>query len=220
MKYIKKFEAKRIRTVPVDNRSALEKMRKEWEEIEDRSPWDFDYFWTKIFTYSNGSEFQEFCRDFERDKSNNGCEPHLNMEYYDPSYGADRTKNPEFAYDVEWKKRNGSIKIMANTGGASGGSCYDEGIDDGARSYETYYSVETESFISLLKNVLYGIFGRARNPSGIGDVEKIASLIQKTSDIKDDTYTNNEYYGNYDDYSYITISLWDLYKFLVLNDFF
>lgn len=214
MKYLKTYEVRKYtkRTEKESDLSKLKLLYSEWEKIEDNTPWDFEYFWNKINNYWS---------NYQDRYSSSNTEAQIYLEYQQNySEYLDRYDSI-LTNDEKWRKRNGFIRVSVNTGGASGGSCYDEADDEGAQPYDTGNTISYDDFDDFLKHILYGIFGRSLNPAGIGDVEKISKIIKDNPfkyRVKEGSYSENEYYGNYNDYSYIQISLWDLYKCISIND--
>lgn len=100
--------------------------------------------------------------------------------------------------DVNFWNSDGEIFIEVTTGGASGGSCWDEadGID-GAVEYEGYSGPEITGF-EILKEILQSF------EPDITD-EKVNAILADIS-TKEDTSVN-EYYGNYTDSYRVTIDL-------------
>ena len=185
-----------------EDKMKLAKLKVDWQSFEDNHPWEFDYFWKKVYDYANNWE--------ERYHGNDDYEYEIEME------SSKRDNNYPHAYkDKEWRMRNGTISVKCKTGGASGGSCWDTGDDDGAQPYSTGLYLEISDITAIIEHLLYSIFGRNH---AFADVPKlIEKLKTEYRIIHEDSYCENEYYGNYTDYNFYYISLWDLYQFLAKN---
>ena len=92
---------------------------------------------------------------------------------------------------------DGEIVIDVTTGGASGGSCWDEADDEGAVEYDGYEGEEITGF-EILKEILQSC------ESDITD-EKVNTILSGISS-KEDIH-EYEYYGNYRDAYRVTINL-------------
>jgi hypothetical protein len=178
-----------------DHINRLSDLKKSWQDFEDQHPWEFDYFWDKIAAYANNWQ--------DRYKSNRELEYEIELE----SYGDNREylKN-----DTDWRKRNGRILVKTETGGHSGGSCWDDGTSY-ARPYETGLTVGYEDLEKFLEHILVSIFGRNH---AFADIPKLLEELRKSSIIHEDSISTYEYYGNSRDYQWCEVKLWDLYQFL------
>jgi hypothetical protein len=178
----------------------LNDLKKSWQDFEDTCPWEFDYFWDKVSAYYHSHESSyKGNRDFEYD---------IVLEHY-------QNKNSFIEKDKDCKKRNGYIRVKANTGGFRGGSCWDG--DDSAIEYYTGYRVEWQDLRNFIEHILYSIFGKNH---AFADIPKILDKLDESNIIHEGNYTNYEYYGNSDDYQWYEVKLWDLYQFLAKEESF
>jgi hypothetical protein len=184
----------------------LSKMKTSWQEYEDEQPWEFDMFWDKISQYYN---------DWQR--RYHGSVGYYEIEMYGSAPESSYTRyhgntNRSVIYQSEeWRKRNGRIQVKVNTGGSSGGSCWDSGDDPGSQPYETGdYTDFHDQLGPFLEHILTYILGH-NHP--LYDIKQLVQELYQEGPVHTDTYTNYEYYGNYDDYSLMWVTLWDLYKF-------
>jgi len=165
----------------------LSDMKKEWMDFEDTQPWEFQYFWNKVNAY-----WSDYNSHFIG-KSRNEYE--LKMVENSVS-------------DIEWRKRNGSISVSTETGGYSGGSCWN---DDPAEPYSTGNYVDIDDFLEYIEHILVYIFG-----SNNKDIKSLLEYLRNSPHgiIKEDSNTDYEYYGNSTDHQFLSMTLWDLYKVL------
>jgi hypothetical protein len=198
---LKKFKEHKIK-VGESEEDKLSKMKSSWQEYEDDQPWEFDLFWSKMEKYYN--DYQHHYRD----NSSSYTEYELNLYEYGPR--DERSKKSVIFNDKEWQKRNGRISISVRTGGASGGSCWDTGDDPGAEPYDTRETAEFSKLKPYIEHILFYILGHNHL---LYDIKQLVDEIPYNI-IHEDTYTNYEYYGNYDDYSFMWVTLWDLYKYM------
>ena len=98
---------------------------------------------------------------------------------------------------IDFWNNDGEIIIDVTTGGASGGSCWNELDDEGAVEYEGYTGEEITGF-EILKEILQSF------EPDITD-EKVNAILSDISS-KEDTSVN-EYYGNYTESYRVTIDL-------------
>ena len=177
----------------------LDMLKKSWQEIEDKYPWDFDYFWNKIYTYSN---------DYEHRYNGNGnYDYEICVEFY--------KGNPSFIEkDLDWRKRNGYIMVKTSTGGYTGGSCWD---DSDPQPYSSGNEVEYQDLKNFIEHILYYIFGKNH---AFADIPELLKKLDASSIIHEDIYTEYEYYGNSTDYQWYEVKLWDLYQFLAKEESF
>jgi hypothetical protein len=211
MRRLLKFnEAKKLKSIKKDLNN-IQDIKKIWQEFEDEQACDFDHFWNKILNYSN-----DYQNAFHRNSNNTHIEYTYELVYrgsesiYNRSDGTGGRPTPN---DEVWGRRMGYIKAYVNTGGYSGGSCWDD-EDNYARPYETGYSIDSEDLTICIDHILTSIIG-TNHP-----FVKIPDLIKKlevSGLIQEDCWTNYEYYGNSDDYNGYYITLWDLYVFLSKN---
>lgn len=213
MKRIRSFnEAKSKKVVQETHEEKLNKIKSEWVRIENQTPWEFDYFWDKVNSWYKNERFVPTNGDLE-----------VNMEGFRSHYMDrniySRGDDNIFMKDIEWRKRNAVIELIVNTGGYSGGSCYDTGEDEVSQPYETGNSINLSDFIDVMESLFYYIFG-SNHP--FGDVKRLIDKLKEDfwNYGTEDDFTKYEYYGNSDDYSFISINLWDLYKFLSKNEAF
>lgn len=191
MKYIKKYE------------SQLQSEISEWEKIENRCSWGFDYFWDLLDKYSN---------DYENMYHSNRYDISVSL------HGSSR--NNELEGSMDWRKRNGFISVSTSTGGWGGGSCWN---DDPSEPYETGNEVTYDDLKETIKHILQAILGKTKDYFSIGTIDDLLDILFKEPwnwGIHEDTTTDYEYYGNSTDTMYMKISLWDLYKFLSKYDAF
>lgn len=167
----------------------------------------FDYFWDKINKcYNEGSYYIP----------NSPFDININMMEFNISNLKKDIELPENANAVA--KRNGTISIKIETGGYSGGSCWN---DDPAEPYETGNSISYDDFKEALKNILNNALGNKTYT--FGSLDELLDILFKDPwkwGIYENTDTEYEYYGNSTDYMFIEISLWNLYKFLSKYDAF
>ena len=190
----------------------LKSLTSKWEEVEMNSGCDFSLFYDKIIKCYNQLYTTNQFRPTNRD-----------LEYtiditYNSDYSRDNNDQNNFlSRNESWNKKNGGIKVKCNTGGVSGGSCWDESE---TQPYETGYDITFEDFKEFLGHILRMIYWYASDDDHYHNVNKILSKLESDRNgyVKENTYTNYEYYGNYDEYKVIYITLWDLYVFLSKSD--
>lgn len=175
-------------------------LKKSWQDFEDQNPWDFEYFWQKIEKYASDYE----TRNQDARGISNG---YVDFKVETMSYDREN-------HDPDWQKRRARISAQTCTGGWSGGSCWDDGY---ARPYETGNSLDMDDFLKWVGCILYHIFGKSHP---FADIPELLQKLRESNLIKEDDYTNYEYYGNSDDYILYYITLWDLYQFLAKNSAF
>ena len=98
-----------------------------------------------------------------------------------------------------------SIRVTWNTGGASGGNCWDDTepvYHESDVEAPSFY--DSEDYISIIKKFC---------PSMLFDKAAVLSNL-----IYEGSYSENEYYGNYEDYSYQEIEITDLVDFINKNE--
>lgn len=222
-RHIKKFDESKL-----DSEEVLSSYKEVCNDIDDRSYITFDQFFDNLdfgafdidysiissLNYSNigyaaSGNYNRFRGEFTTTIKGNTMRFHTS--YYD---GNSCPKGLESS--IEWKKRNIYFYVEVNTGGASGGSCYDTGDDDGARPYDGD-SLDLYTYIfQYLKNVFDKILSNYAND--ITSTELCNILYNDPSIIKEDSRCDSEYYGNYSDYSCYYITIGDLFEFLSKND--
>jgi hypothetical protein len=216
MKYLKKFEAKKSRTEPIINtEEILKNYQYHIEDMDEKSPITFEEFF-------NGLDFNIFS------KNRNYHESGLSVPKKTPNITIGDTTIYSYSYEygpyapigldksIDWCKRNIFLFAEVNTGGASGGSCYDEGPDDGARHYDGDSLILYDFIYYYLQPILEDIISTQATTK---TSKELCDILHKKSDIiHEDSRCNNEYYGNYDDYSCYYITLEDLFKFLYENE--
>jgi len=220
---MKSFEAKKQKNEPLDYERIA---RDEWELADERSYISFD----KFFDNLPFSEFNKYEYGKIHDAGINAPLTNSNRHSYS-SFSVDVngqkltfsssnsiTAPPYFSDNKDWTKRNLMIYISVNTGGASGGSCYDTGEDDGAFPYDGE-SIYLSDFLDYLKPKLDVILEDYANTKSSSELIELLRT-QDYNLIREDSYSNYEYYGNYDDYGVLYITLYDLFKFLAKNDAF
>lgn len=223
MKYIKKFEGRNIK-VNLTEEEILSAYKDECEDLDDRSYITFDEFFESldfdIFLKHDDSKFYNSCMCASRCRSNfrgsfeidiKGSRMHF---FESTEYGPTCPAGLERSLD--WKKRNVFFYAEVNTGGASGGSCWD--TDDGAQSYEGGRLDLNDFIFSYLNPILNDILASHANEKSPEELCQI--LYNNPSIIKEGYRCDSQYYGNYDDYSCYYITLGDLYKFLSENNSF
>lgn len=221
MKWVKKFEAKRIKSTIKTQELADRKQQylDRCEDIDERSYVSFDAFFKKldfnIFSKHNYEKFYSAGIAINREAKTMTYGQIDGVYISNSEYG-----NCDYVLKdlKEWQKRNAFIYAEVNTGGASGGSCWD-GMpcyeDSGATPYEGS-QLDLHDFVyDYLNNVLESIISDYPNDKSVSELCDI--LYNNPSIIKEGTRTNYEYYGNYDDYSSYYITLGDLFEFLLKN---
>lgn len=179
-----------------DQKKKLLDLKKSWTDFEDLHPWDFEHFWNKIKEYS-----EDYQHRFKGE-----LDYEIDLEGYDSK----RTELYHADKDIEWRKRNGKIYVKTETGGVNGGSCWEW---SNPQPYETGRTVEYSDLSNFIEHILLSIFGRGH---AFADIPKLMEKFNKLGYpyVKEDDYTDYEYYGNYTEYRWYEISLWNLYQFL------
>lgn len=177
-----------------EKENRLSKMKKDWNDFEDLHPWDFQFFYDKISAYD--ADYQHKYRN------NDSLEYEISMESND--------RNDQYYYDIEWRKRNGHIMVTTETGGYSGGNCWN---DNDPEPYDTGNRVEHSNLSNFIEHILYAIFGKNHAFANIPELMVKFNNLGYPS-VKEGENTNCEYYGNSTDFQWYEISLWDLYQFL------
>lgn len=221
-KHIKKFNEP-------SEEEILSSYKEVCDDIDDKSYITFDQFFdnldfdafdpgysiTNSLNYSNISyaasgSYNGFRGDF--DINIKGSNVRFHTGYYDGTSCPVGLKS-----SIEWKKRNIYFYVEVDAGGASGGSCYDTGDDDGARPYDGD-SLDLHEYIFVyLKMVFDKILSNYAN--NISSTE-LCNILYKdpSSIIKEDSRCDSEYYGNYTNYNCYYITIGDLFEFLSKND--
>ena len=214
-KYIKIFEAWKNKKKDVVDNDSLIKMKKEWQSIEDACPWEFDYFFDKIIKYLTETD------KFYDDNFSDFTECGISSPPWHYLQGMGSVENDylsgENGKDVDVAKRSCFIYIKINTGGSSGGSCYDDGDDPGSQPYDTGNYPESNYIMSYLKHILSDIFGSNNLLVNVDEISKDIAFSQIAKGLSSTSY---EYYGNYDSYQGYYVTLWDIYVYLAKNDIF
>jgi hypothetical protein len=228
MKYVKKFEGRKSKSTPQTEDQILSAYKDKCEDLDDRSYITFDEFFDgldfDIFSNHDYNKFYEsgVCASRIRGGSSAGGGFEVTIKgqrlnFYTSWYGGPACPTG-LENSLDWKKRNVFLYAEVNTGGASGGSCWDTGEDDGAQPYDGS-SLDLNDFIfSYLKPILENILSSHANEKSPQELCQI--LYNDSSIIHEDSRCNYEYYGNYDDYSCYYITLGDLYQFLSENNSF
>ena len=224
MKWIKTYEKmgrpkKQIKEI--DFSKELEEYKDQCEQIDLGSSITFDRFFDNL----DFSAFSNCPSKF----SNTGILPYGQHEFkvlikdgsevvsiYNYPNEYCRKNGSNLSSLMEWKKRNCFLYAEVNTGGYSGGSCWDEGDDPGAQPYEGE-SLDLHDFVyQYLKPILENILYEYHHDKS---VDELCEILYSSSYniIGEDSRYNNEYYGNGDDYACHTITLGDLFKFLLEN---
>ena len=228
MKYVKKFEGRKSKSTPQTEDQILSAYKDKCEDLDDRSYITFDEFFDgldfEIFSKHDYNKFYESGVSASRIRGGSSAGGSFEvtikgqrLNFYTSGYG-DPACPTGLENSLDWKKRNVFLYAEVNTGGASGGSCWDTGDDDGAQPYEGD-SLDLNDFIfSYLKPILDDILSSHANEKSPQELCQI--LYNDSSIIHEDSRCNHEYYGNYDDYSCYYITLGDLYQFLSENNSF
>ena len=222
MKYIKKYEAKRNSKPQIDNEEVLKNYQYYIEDMDEKSPITFEQFLNgldfNIFSKHDYNKFNESALKAPKNSySGSITVGTLGNSQYIYSYEDYGPKPPlGLNNSIDWCKRNSFLWAEVNTGGASGGSCWDTGEDDGAMPYDGK-SLDLNDFIySYLQPILENILA---NQASIKTAKELCDILYHKPDIiKEDSRCNHEYYGNYDDYECYYITLEDLFKFLYENE--
>jgi len=221
MKWIKKFEAKRkVQNLhKVDDASKKTEYLEKCQDIDEMSYISFDSFYKSL-------DFDIFSKHDYNKFYSSGIAIHHDVK--SATYGqidgvyissSEYGRSDHYLKDlVEWQKRNAFLFAEVNTGGASGGSCWDgmPGYEDsGPREYYGS-SLDLHEFIySYLKPIFDSILNNYANDKSSTELCDI--LYNNPNIIKEDDRSNYEYYGNYDNYSAYYITLGDLFEFLLKN---
>lgn len=234
MKYVKKFEGRKAKTTPAPQteEQILSAYKDECDDLDERSYITFDQFFEGLdfdaFSNHDYNKFHEsgfyagkIRKPSSRYGSGYGGDFEINVKgqrinFYTGGYGPICPTGLENSLD--WKKRNVFLYADVNTGGASGGSCWDTGDDDGAQPYDGE-SLDLNDFLfSYLKPILENILHSHANEKSAQELCQV--LYNNPSIIREDSTSDYQYYGNYDDYSCYYITLGDLYQFLSENNSF
>jgi len=236
MKYVKKFEGRKSKVNPVQptEEEILAAYKDKCEDLDDRSYITFDEFFDgldfDIFSKYDYNKFHEAGVYASRIRGGS-------TSRWSPTFGGSFeitikgqrlhffTSNeygpicsPGLENSLDWKKRSVFFYAEVNTGGASGGSCWDTGDDDGAQPYDGKELDLNDFIFSYLKPILNYILASHANEKSPEELCQI--LYNNPSIIKEDYRSDTQYYGNYDDYSCYYITLGDLYQFLSENNSF
>jgi hypothetical protein len=141
----------------------------------------------------------------------------IEWDSYDYDFGYD------FDYSTQYKQKpnarwgenrntNEVIDVFAQlkweTGGVSGGSCWDS---SDPQPYDTYTEYPKSDLLPrLVCNVLKNLDILIATDS---DWDYVIEDLQDF--VREDDYTEYEYYGNYTNYNILKISLKDLYAYLI-----
>ena len=236
MKYVKKFEGRKpkVNPVPPTEEEILAAYKDKCEDLDDRSYITFDQFFDgldfEIFSKHDYNKFHEagVYASRIRGGSTSRWTPTFGGSFELTVKGQRRHFFTSNEYgpicpvglenSLDWKKRNVFFYAEVNTGGASGGSCYDTGDDDGAQPYDGKELDLNDFIFSYLKPILNDILASHANDKSPEELCQI--LYNNPSIIKEDSRSETQYYGNYDDYSCYYITLGDLYQFLSENNSF
>ena len=221
MKYIKKYEAKKNSKSQIDNSEEILKNYQYYiEDLDETSPITFDQFINSldlnIFSNHDYNKFNE--ADIYIPKDSNSHLRSLKIGDYTlfRSYEYGPYCTPGLQNNEDFLKRNAFFYAEVNTGGASGGSCWDTGDDDGAQPYEGE-SLDLNDFIySYMKPILEHILS---NQATTKTAEELCDVLYHNPNmIREDSRCNTEYYGNYDDYECYYMTFESLFKFLLQNE--
>jgi hypothetical protein len=223
MKYIKKYEAKKNSKPQIDNEEVLKNYQYYIEDLDETSPITFDQFINNldfnIFSNHDYDKFNEAGVYLPKNQSAGGSNiSTLKIGdytlYRSSEYGSYCT--PGLQNNEDFLKRNAFFYAEVNTGGASGGSCWDTGDDDGAQPYEGR-SLDLNDFIySYMKPILEHVLS---NQATTKTAEELCDVLYHNPNmIREDSRCNHEYYGNYDDYECYYMTFESLFKFLLQNE--
>ncbi len=209
MKYIKTFEAKR----------GLEDILKDYqyyiEDLDEISPITFDYFFDNLDfdIFDSGKDFYSAGINLPQCTTAKSLNFKGSVLYRSQDYGPICQRG--FENNIDYIKRNTFFYAEVNTGGFTGGNCWNE--DD---LYEySGESFEMTNFIysylqPILENILY-------SQANTKTAKQLCDLILESPQvipISEDYRTNYEYYGNSDNYECRYIRLENLFKFLAQNE--
>ena len=227
MRYIKKFDTKKNKKkVKTSNLDWIEDYKNRCNDIDEKSEITFDQFYDNldfsslnqisIRLYEKNKAFSDAGINLSNPNNNSNRFTIDGTPFYTTSEYKGSSNSSEDSSLEEWQKRNIFIWVDCRTGGASGGSCYDEGPNDGARPYEGE-SMDYNDFIyDYLKYVFDDIlikYAPDKTSTELCDI-----LYSNYSGIvRNDSRTNYEYYGNYDNYECYWITLEDLFLFITQN---
>jgi hypothetical protein len=222
MKWIQKFEARRSTKNDPAREEALRKQEEDAiknyqyhiEDLDEVSAITFDQFFDSLDLNMFGEHSNDFYGAGISAPKNSGT-----IRINDYSIWDHREYGPYapagLGKSEDWKKRNLFFWAEVNTGGASGGSCWDTGDDDGAQPYYGN-SLELRDFIyNYLKPILKSILEMQATTVTADELCDI--LYNSPQNIGEDSRSNYEYYGNYDDYSCHYMTLENLFIFLSKN---
>lgn len=217
MKWIKTYEAKR-RIVPPDTSKVATDYKNYCDDLDEFSAITFDEFVNSldfdIFS-KHSSEFYD--AGVRSPKIEDGITVHKIGSY--SIWNSEYIENcPNgLQKNIDWFRRNTFIYAEVNTGGASGGSCWDDENSPGAQEY---YGKELD-----LRKFIYDYFQPkleiilSRLPNMKSAKEMCDILFDNIHGIVRSSHrTDYEYYGNYDNYSCYYITLERLFKFIGDND--
>jgi hypothetical protein len=221
MKWIQKFEARRSSKNDPAREEALRNQEEEAvknyqyhiEDLDEMSAITFDQFLNSLdlnMFHKHGNDF--YGAGISAPKKS-GTIRIGEYSIWDSEYGP---YAPAGLGNLEdWKKRNLFFWAEVNTGGASGGSCWDTGEDDGAQPYDGN-SLDLRDFIyDYLKPILISILEMQATTVTADELCEI--LYQNPENIREDSRCNHEYYGNYDNYECYYMTLENLFIFLSKN---
>ena len=236
MKYIKKFEGRKTKptTVHPTEEEILALYKDKCEDLDDRSYITFDQFFDDLdFDIFSKHDYNKFSGSgvyasrirggsTSRWQTTSGGNFEITVKgqrlnfYTSNEYG--RSCPTGLENSLDWKKRNIFFYAEVNTGGSSGGSCWDTGDDAGAQPYDGESLSMNDFLFSYLKPILENILNSHANEKSAQELCQI--LYNNPNIIKEGSRSENQYYGNYDDYSCYYITLEDLYQFLSENNSF
>lgn len=202
-----------------------EKYEKNWKEIDKIAYLDYDSFLEGIILLC--SDYNSSFRKKERKLNSKKIHTdsiefgipktsisdryiHFLNKYY--IYSKEFLRNSEFLVKDNLEKFT-IIYYEVKTGGVAGGNCYSES-DDVLYDYDTDERVDGDHFLDILISLLEYVDKESKVVSV--DLKYLNNRKNELrSFFREDSRTNYEYYGNYDNYEIMYIYVWDIYEFLV-----
>lgn len=227
MKWIQKFEARKSKN-DLDREEDLRRQEEEAvknyqyhiEDLDEMSAITFDQFLNSLdlnMFHKHSHDFYGAGISAPKNSGTSTRKRHsIRINEYSIWYSEYGPYAPTGLGNLEdWNKRNLFFWAEVNTGGASGGSCWDTGEDDGAQPYDGD-SLDLRDFIyDYLKPILRSILEMQVTTVTADELCEI--LYHNPENIHVDSRCNHEYYGNYDNYSCYYMTLENLFIFLSKN---